>query len=330
MNQKLVTIGVGVYNSEKHLASSLNSLLAQTYQNFELIIADDNSTDKSRQIIEEFAKKDQRIKYYFNKENKGLCGNFNYLVSLAQGKYFMCGDDDDLWEPDFLEKCIHLLEEKPELVLAATVTESFSEIKGEKIVHRVDPGLNTLGNSPEESFKKYRRCLHSGDHIGGLFKGVYKIEALRNIRPYQTFIAGDHNFIAELLLNGPVETINETLFYKRWGGASKSVKKLSKVMGINPIIAQFFPYSVSEIDFQKMIWTCPKLKILEKIKLSIWSIYYYIWIYHIYYPSINTLPKIKNMLLGDIKINNLKKPRVFIHSILPHHILQNVWRYFKK
>jgi glycosyltransferase involved in cell wall biosynthesis len=101
-----VSIGLPVYNGENYLKAALNSLLSQSYGNFELIIGDNASTDETKYICESYAKQDPRIRYFRHKTNIGAAANYNYLFELAQGDYFKWAAHDDVCSPDYLKSCV--------------------------------------------------------------------------------------------------------------------------------------------------------------------------------------------------------------------------------
>src|SRR5437879_5289624 len=113
-----VTIGMPVYNGEARLATALDSLLAQDYRDFELIISDNASTDATGSICHDYARADGRIRYYRHPQNMGAAHNFQRVLQLARGQYFMWAAYDDLWDPDFLTRCLAVLETDPSAVLA--------------------------------------------------------------------------------------------------------------------------------------------------------------------------------------------------------------------
>lgn len=96
--EPLVSIITPLYNSEKYIAETIESVLAQTYSNWEMIIVDDCSKDNSTKIVEEYQKKDRRIKLYRNEINKGVSYTRNRAIDLSQGKYIAFLDSDDLWK----------------------------------------------------------------------------------------------------------------------------------------------------------------------------------------------------------------------------------------
>ena len=118
MDSPHVTIGMPVYNGERFLVETLESLLAQTYRDFEIVISDNGSTDGTRRICEAFARKDPRILYHREEENRGAAWNYNRVVALARGRYFKWAAHDDLCMPTYLERCVDALDSDPAVVLA--------------------------------------------------------------------------------------------------------------------------------------------------------------------------------------------------------------------
>jgi glycosyltransferase involved in cell wall biosynthesis len=111
MSNPKVSIGMPVYNGEEFIREALDSLLAQTFDDFELIISDNNSSDLTQEICLEYATKDNRIKYIRQSQNVGAILNFNAVLQKASGLYFMWAADDDFWRPSFIEKCLNFLEQ---------------------------------------------------------------------------------------------------------------------------------------------------------------------------------------------------------------------------
>jgi len=103
MKNKLVSIGMPVFNGGKHIRDALDSLLAQTYRNFELIISDNSSTDETEQICREYEEIDFRIRYIRQPENLGATENFQFVLARAKGEYFMWAAHDDIWDPCWIE-----------------------------------------------------------------------------------------------------------------------------------------------------------------------------------------------------------------------------------
>jgi len=106
MKQELVSVIMPTYNAGKYLAGSIDSILGQTYQNLELLITDDCSDDNTRQILKDYAQKDQRVKVAYLKENSGPAIARNRSIERARGRYIAFCDCDDRWMPEKLEKQI--------------------------------------------------------------------------------------------------------------------------------------------------------------------------------------------------------------------------------
>lgn len=122
-----VSIGMPVYNGEKWIARALDSLLSQTFTDFELIISDNASTDRVGEICREYAGKDKRIKYCKNDTNIGMAENFRQVLYKSKGKYFMWAAVDDWWAPDFVKALVNELETHSDAGLAMTALHRYSE-----------------------------------------------------------------------------------------------------------------------------------------------------------------------------------------------------------
>lgn len=117
--EKLVSVIMPVYNAEKYLRLAIESILKQTYRNFELIITDDGSTDRSLDIISEYAKKDDRI-VIISRKNRGLVYTLNEAINIAKGEYIARMDADDVCHKSRLEKQVELLNEQTDIYIVGT------------------------------------------------------------------------------------------------------------------------------------------------------------------------------------------------------------------
>ena len=118
--QELISIIMPVYNIERYVEYAIQSVLYQTYKNFEFIIIDDGSTDRTFEICFEKAKLDNRILLFKHEKNKGICAALNKGLSFAKGEYIARFDGDDILNSDFLQKCLAFLHEHREMDLVAT------------------------------------------------------------------------------------------------------------------------------------------------------------------------------------------------------------------
>lgn len=111
MNNEMVSIIMPVYNGERYIGTSIESVLSQTYLNWELLIINDNSNDKTKQIVKGYQKKDSRIKIYNLKTNNGVANARNIGIENSRGKYIAFLDSDDIWLSEKLEKQIQFMKE---------------------------------------------------------------------------------------------------------------------------------------------------------------------------------------------------------------------------
>jgi len=109
MNYPLVSVIMSNYNYEKFINYAINSVISQTFKDFELVIVDDASTDNSHEIIEKWKYQDNRIKTIFHKKNEGIAKTFNDGIEIARGKYILIMASDDMLKPNTLETCINVL-----------------------------------------------------------------------------------------------------------------------------------------------------------------------------------------------------------------------------
>jgi glycosyltransferase involved in cell wall biosynthesis len=203
-----LTIVLPVYNGEQYLAEALGDLLAQEFCDFELIVSDNASTDRSPQIIAEAAAADRRVRVQRHRENIGAARNFHSLFRFARTPYFMFAAHDDRWEPSYVRRMIDALDKRPEAVLAcadSAVIDEFSDKTG-----KVYPSLDTAGR---DVVGRVRGLIEQFAWVESY--GVMRSEALRAIGAFKSLVGGDVIFLMEMLLLGEITTIHEPLFLYR-------------------------------------------------------------------------------------------------------------------
>ena len=124
-----VAVLLPVYNAEKYLKEAIDSILNQTYKNFDFYIINDGSSDKSEEIIESY--NDDRIKYIKNEENKGLIYTLNKGLELIKADYILRMDSDDISMPERIEKEVVFMDANPDVIVCGTQIEYFGEKTGE-------------------------------------------------------------------------------------------------------------------------------------------------------------------------------------------------------
>lgn len=208
-NKPLITLGLPVYNGEKFLQATLDSILAQTFENFELIISDNGSTDRTQKICEQYLVKDQRIRYYRNDKNLGAAKNYNRLLELALGEYFKWAAHDDICAPNFLLRCVEILDKDSSVVLCLPKTMLIDEHG--KFLYNCKHKLNTNSIKLQERFDSLLLSHHACYQIFG----VMRTSTLRMTPGLGSYVGSDLGLLAELSLHGRFYEVPELLFLRR-------------------------------------------------------------------------------------------------------------------
>lgn len=272
MNQK-VDILLATYNGEKYIKEQVESILNQTYENIQIIISDDCSTDKTRQVLKEY-ENNEKIKIFYQEKNLGYVKNFEFLLKQVESNLYMLSDQDDVWKKEKVEKSVEKIEsEKLDLV--------FGDLEV------VDENLNTL-------YKSYNRYMHLIHKIKKYQKD-YRLQYLYNcmtgctiisrknwidkVLPFPTnskYMIHDYWLGLVIALNGKVGYIEEPyILYRQHGKnqvgskkASKTASKLEEVrnISINTRIGTFETYVMHEEIFDEKLRKQNK-KALEYFKM---------------------------------------------------------------
>jgi glycosyltransferase involved in cell wall biosynthesis len=204
-----VSVGLPVYNGEPYLAATLDSLLAQTLGDFELIVSDNASTDRTEDIGRAYAEKDARVRYSRNDRNLGLAGNCNRTLELARGRYFRLAAADDLSAPELLAECVAILEDDPSVVLAYPKT-TLIDAEG-RVIAEYDDNLNLDSPDPRQRFVDLLERLGLCNAIFG----VIRADVLKSIAPMGCHVGADVHLLAELSLHGKFVEVPKFLFFRR-------------------------------------------------------------------------------------------------------------------
>lgn len=267
-----VSIGLPVYNGENFLTEAIESILAQTYRDFELIISDNGSTDGTASICNAFSAQDSRVRYYRSGENQGAAWNFNRVFALARGKYFKWMAHDDLITPQYLEKCVRVLEDDPSLVLCSTCIRQIN-LEGQLIQsfafehHRI----NSL--KPEERFHDIVLAWHNCYYIFGLIRAseLHKTPLMGN------YSYGDAVLLGRLGLQGRFYQLNEYAFLARSHEGQSMVafnKADSPLKDAKPLSARLLDahaYSVWFDPQKRGKLLLPHWRVLSEYVKSVWN-----------------------------------------------------------
>ncbi len=202
--QLLISVVMPVYNAGKFLSEAINSILHQTYENFEFIIVDDASTDNSWQIIKNYTLKDNRIKAFQNKKNSGVSATTNFAISKTKGQFIARMDADDVSFPTRFEKQLNYLQTNKNTIAVGgqcVVIDEKDQIIGQKIfplnnkklrkmifraVPMQQPSIIINRNLLPENFQWYSPACSSAEELDVLFK-LMKYGKIANLKDWTLF-----------------------------------------------------------------------------------------------------------------------------------------------
>ena len=214
-----VSIGLPVYNGERFLRQALDSMLSQSYADFELIISDNASTDSTEQICLSYMERDRRIRYHRNEKNIGAARNFNRVFHLATGRYFKWAACDDICAPEFVAQCVDVLDRDPEVVVCFSKTAQIDE-QGRVEEKRDYYDFSQIGSpKAHERFHDIILKPHSCEAVFGLIRADH----LRRTPLIGNYISSDRVLLALLSLHGRFHELPDYLFFQR-EHAGRSVK----------------------------------------------------------------------------------------------------------
>ena len=213
MEEKKISIVLPVYNGSEYLAESIESVLAQTYANWELIVVNDCSTDNTLAIASDFANKDARIKVFSNKENLKLPNTLNAGFEHATGGYYTWTSDDNKYKPDALRVMVECLEKNPDTVM----------------VYANYKTIDSNGNVIELAEKPEPKYMFVGNVVGACF--LYRSDAAHKVGLYDAnlFLAEDYDYWIRLYEVGKVLHIKDDLYCYRIHGKSLTETRKNQV-----------------------------------------------------------------------------------------------------
>lgn len=243
-NQPLITIGIPIYNAEDYLADAIKSVLAQSYQNFELILVDDGSKDNSLMIAKDFEKQDSRIKVISDGVNKKLPARLNQIIAEAQGKYIARMDADDMMHSERIAKQLDFLLSNPQFDLVST---SLISIKNNNEII----GIRTY--LPKQVTKKDALLGHSGIlHASILAK---KSWCQRNLYNEVNTLAEDYELWLSAIIKDDLKVgfLPEYLYYYREESSATKQKMLKGYDTQTKIISKYYKDILTEKEYRNLM-----------------------------------------------------------------------------
>ncbi len=204
-----VSIGMPVYDGENYLRQAVDSILGQTFGDFELIISDNASTDATHDICEDYSRRDARIRVYRNETNLGAAANYNRTVALATAPLFKWAAHDDVLAPTFLERCIGVLEQDREVVLCHTQSRFIDESG----MPQEDYGVHLRTDSvvPHIRFHDLIWVRHWCLQVFG----VMRRDALDHTDLHGDYASADRVLLVQMAFQGRFHEVPQRLFFSR-------------------------------------------------------------------------------------------------------------------
>lgn len=259
-----VSIGMPVYNGEKFLKKAIDSLLAQTFADFELIISDNASTDSTETICRKYVSKDARIRYIRQSKNIGPIANFEIVRSQAAGEYFMWHAADDLCEPDYLKVLTEVLEQNPRVVLAICDVKNISQ-DGEILFTSYLKNIRLFDVADRWFTIRYLFFRNPTSNVFFSIYGLFRTRVVRmaslNYRNLVTYLAGSEiPFLAQIALLGQIVSVpRELKIYRRH--SESAFHQESQRLKTRDRLKNFFGISRCLMHIALRSDSCPKFKL---------------------------------------------------------------------
>ena len=239
-----MSIGVPVYNGARFLAATLESLVGQTFEDVEIVISDNGSTDETEQICRDFAARDARVRYTRHGANRGVALNWNSLVRETSGPYFKWAAYDDLLAPTFVERCVEVLDQSSGRACLVYPRTRIIDENGDA-VRDYDDRLDLRDEAPHERLRQ----LVQNMILCNVQYGLIRRSALERTRLMGSFPSSDYVLMAELALLGEFWEIPEPLFFRREHSAgSRSANRTAAE------VAQFYEPGSAREEFVREFW----------------------------------------------------------------------------
>jgi glycosyltransferase involved in cell wall biosynthesis len=239
-----------VFNGARFLREALDSLLSQSFEEFQLIISDNASTDETETICREYENLDRRVGYHRSPENRGATWNYNHVFQLAQAQvapYFKWASHDDLCAASYLERCIETLDSYPQVVLCYARTAIIGEDGG--FVKYYPDDLNLRAKRPSERYRHFHRLYRHPRLCNPIF-GVMRTNILAKTPLIGNYVSTDMVLLGELSLHGQFYEIPEALFLRR-DHPQASVRAYPQY---RDRAAWFDPHNKDKLQMNKWIW----------------------------------------------------------------------------
>jgi glycosyltransferase involved in cell wall biosynthesis len=209
-----VSFAIPVYNEEGSIRRCLDSILAQDFADFEVVVCDNASTDHSREIVGEYAARDRRVRLFPNETNIGLIGNFNRVFQLSRGEFFRWVGADDWLEPEYASRCVAALQADAGAIIATTNFALHDDF-GRRQYEEFD-GERLESERPSRRFARMLWFFHAGAARYEPLYSLMRREVLARTGVIRPIAYNDHMLNAELSLVGRYTHVPRLLFHRGW------------------------------------------------------------------------------------------------------------------
>jgi glycosyltransferase involved in cell wall biosynthesis len=206
-----VSVGLPVHNGARYLTETLESILAQEFGDFELIISDNASTDGTREICETYAQRDPRITYSRLSTNVGASGNYNRVFRMSQGELFKWAAHDDLLHPAFLARCVEAFDTSDVAPALVYPKAEFIDENGDN----TGPDMTRMVTSSGQPFVRAFEALHGMSAVASAVFGVFQASVLEKTRLIDNFFASDCVLMLEIALLGRIMQLDGPPLFQR-------------------------------------------------------------------------------------------------------------------
>ncbi|MFO1217462.1 MAG: glycosyltransferase family 2 protein [Burkholderiaceae bacterium] len=257
MNTPKVVIGLPIYNSQKYLEAAIDSILGQSFEDFELAISDNGSTDATQSICERYAVADRRVRYWRSPENRGILWNHRRVLEAisSAGQYFRWAGGDDVMGSGLLQSMVAILDDDPEVFSVTPDTRNIDDDGTD-----IGPMPRTLDFRSTSARQRAREALLA-DYQHVMAYGLMRAGPLLKMRTGPHYPGWDAVFLWELVLRGKVYQTDGSVLYRRFHSGSisrvKSLKEKRKWVEPTATKGMAFPHWLWARERYRVLFACP-------------------------------------------------------------------------
>jgi len=244
-----ITIGLPVYNGGDFIKNRIENILSQNYEDFELIISNNASTDNTDEVCKQFKNRDNRIKYFTHKKNEGALWNFQFVLDESNTPYFVWAGADDIWDQNFLKENIGFLEKNQNFIGSISQVEKFGEsnqreLSSNRIIKNIIKQFKFSKYGAVEATGNYKRKskIYLQNNSAQAVYGIFRTSNLKKSMINKLFLGMDLVIILNVLKYGDYHVIPKKLIkFNMRGFSSNGINASTKNLN-HSLIGRIFPY----------------------------------------------------------------------------------------